>query len=136
MKGIGRKRNDRIKIETTGNQTNLINLTKRTNSQNDEMASAEQTPVPRQNYKLIKDKMWRHIRIMKAHFNAFEADGTMVEREDIQNTLNNAFEKSTGKRDGQAGRIRGRSTTSEQGIRRRTPLRNDRIAPQVQRYDR
>ena len=78
MKGIGRKRSDRIKIEATGSQTNLINLNRGTNSQNVEMANAEQTPVPRQNYKLIKDKMWRHIRIMKAHFNDFEANGTMV----------------------------------------------------------
>ena len=57
------------------------------------MASEERTPVPRQNFKLIKDKMWRHIRILKAHFTAFDADGTTVEREDIQKTLNQAFEK-------------------------------------------
>ena len=58
-----------------------------------DMASAEQTPVPRQTFKLLKDKMWRHIRILRAHFTAFEADGTVVEREDIQMTLTQAFEK-------------------------------------------
>ena len=57
------------------------------------MASEERTPVPRQTFKLIKDKMWRHIRVLKAHFNVFEADGTTIERDDIQNTLNQAFEK-------------------------------------------
>ena len=57
------------------------------------MASEEPTPVPRQTFKLIKDKLWRHIRILKAHFTAFDADGTTVEREDIQRTLNQAFEK-------------------------------------------
>ena len=59
------------------------------------MASAreEPTPVSRQSFKLLKDKMWRHIRILKAHFTAFDADGTMVERENIQKTLNQVFEK-------------------------------------------
>ena len=59
------------------------------------MASAreEPTPVPRQSFKLLKDKLWRHIRILKAHFNAFDADGTTVEKENIQKTLNQAFEK-------------------------------------------
>ena len=57
------------------------------------MATEERTPVPRQTFKLIKDKIWRHIRVMKAHFHAFEADGTKIEREDIQGTVNLAFAK-------------------------------------------
>ena len=57
------------------------------------MANEEPTPVPRQTFKLLKDKMWRHIRIMRAHFTAFDVDGTEVEREIVQKTLNPAFEK-------------------------------------------
>ena len=57
------------------------------------MAHEEPSPVPRQTFKLMKDKMWRHIRILNAHFAAFDADGTMIKTANIQQTLNQAFEK-------------------------------------------
>ena len=57
------------------------------------MAHEEPSPVPRQTFKLMKDKMWRHIRILNAHFAAFDADGTMIKTANIQQTVNQAFEK-------------------------------------------
>ena len=57
------------------------------------MENEETSRVPRQTFKIMKDKMWRHIRILTAHFHAYDADGMQIKTANIQQTVNQAFEK-------------------------------------------
>ena len=57
------------------------------------MENNETSRVPRQTFKIMKDKMWRHIRILTAHFHAYDADGKQIKTPNIQQTVNQAFEK-------------------------------------------
>ena len=57
------------------------------------MENEEPSRVPRQTFKIMKDRMWRHIRILSAHFHAYDADGTQIKTANIQQTVNQAFEK-------------------------------------------
>ena len=57
------------------------------------MEHEEPTRVPKQAFRLLKTKLTRQIRILEAHFAAFEADGTLIKTAKIQQTLNQAFDK-------------------------------------------
>ena len=44
-------------------------------------------------FKIMKDRLWRQIRILTAHFHAYDADGKQIKTPNIQQTVNQAFEK-------------------------------------------
>ena len=57
------------------------------------MENEEPSRVPRQTFKIMKDRMWRHLRILSAHFHTCDADETKIKMANIQQMVNQAFEK-------------------------------------------
>ena len=54
----------------------------------------EPTSLPKQVFKILDTRIRRHLRIIEAHVDAFEHEGTVITCNQIQQTVFQAFEKA------------------------------------------